>query len=197
LTTDRPTPSPLWDAQIIGGIEEEPAIVIVEWNAKWPERFAAERHLIVDALGANKVRVEHIGSTAVRGLPAKPVIDIQVGVADVEDEGTYRGALERAGYELRVREPAHRMLRTPDHDVNVHVCSLGSQWERRHLLFRDWLRTSTDDRRQYAERKRHLAQRHWPTVRHYTDAKTDLIADIMRRAEAWAAVSGWPLGDGT
>lgn len=196
MSTDPPSPSPLPDAEIIGGSEKR-TIVIVESDPAWPDSFEAERQKIVDALGAIGVRVDHIGSTAVRGLPAKPIIDIQVSVADVEDEDSYLVALEHAGYQLRVREPAHRMLRTPRCDVHVHVCSLGSQWERRHLLFRDWLRTSTADRRRYAQRKRDLAQRDWPTMNHYADAKTDVISDIMNRAEAWAATSGWRLDGAT
>jgi GrpB-like predicted nucleotidyltransferase (UPF0157 family) len=188
-----PSPrSPLWDAEIIGGPERR-RIVIVESDPGWAGRFDAERDRIVDALDTAAVRVDHVGSTAVPGLPAKPIIDIQVSVADVEDEDSYLPALEHVGYELRVREPAHRMMRTPGRDVHVHICAHGGQWERRHLLFRDWLRTSTADRQLYAQRKRELAQRDWPTMDHYADAKTAVIADIMDRAEAWAASSGWHL----
>jgi GrpB-like predicted nucleotidyltransferase (UPF0157 family) len=81
------------------------------------------------------MRIDHIGSTAVTGLAAKPTIDIDVSVANVEDEASYLPALERAGYELLVREPGYRMVNTPARDVHVHICTAASDWERRHLRF--------------------------------------------------------------
>lgn len=175
---------------IIGGPEKR-HVTIVEPDPAWTDRFEAERRKIAEALGLTAVRVDHVGSTAVPGLPAKPIIDIQVSVSDVGDEDSYVPALEQAGYQLRVREPDHRMLRTPERDVHVHICDCHSQWERRHLLFRDWLRTSAADRQLYTERKRALAQRDWPTMNYYADAKSDVIADITERAEAWARSSDW------
>ncbi len=85
------------------------------------------------------------------------------------------------------------MLRTPDLDVHVHVCGVGSDWERRHLLFRDWLRQSDGDRVPYASTKTTLAQRSWPTTDHYAAAKTTVISEIMQRSEAWAASGAWSM----
>lgn len=150
-----------------------------------------ERERIVGALGDTALRVDHIGSTSVPGLAAKPIVDVQVSVADVEDEDAYVPALERAGYVLRVREPGHRMLRTPEVDVHVHVCDTGSAWERRHLLFRDRLRASPEDRQRYEDVKRRLATREWPTMDHYAQAKTAVIDEVMGRAETWAEATGW------
>jgi GrpB-like predicted nucleotidyltransferase (UPF0157 family) len=76
-------------------------------------------------------------------LVAKPIVDIDLSVADPDDEAAYLDDLLGAGYELRVREPGHRLVRTPQRDVHVHVCAVGSRWERRHLLFRDRLRPAT------------------------------------------------------
>jgi GrpB-like predicted nucleotidyltransferase (UPF0157 family) len=100
-------------------------------------------------------------------------------------------ALERAGYRLRARQPGHRMVRTVDLDVHVHICRVGSEWERRHLLFRDWLRFDDADREAYAALKRELAQRGWADMNAYADAKGVLISEIMIRAEAWAKQAGW------
>jgi GrpB-like predicted nucleotidyltransferase (UPF0157 family) len=126
----------------------------------------------------------------VAGLWAKPIIDVQLSVPDVDDDA-WLARLEAAGYVLRVREPGHSMVRTPERDVQVHVCSAGSAWERRHLLFRDWLRTSDADRERYGAVKRQLAERDWETMQHYTEAKGDVIAAVTERAEAWAANTGW------
>src|SRR6185295_7752600 len=118
-------------------------------------------------------------------------IDVQVSVPDVEDESSYLARLEAAGYRLRVREMGHRMLRTPELDVHIHVCDSGSDWERRHLLLRDWLRESAADRQAYAALKIELQGQDWETMNHYAEAKSMLIAEMTIRAERWAATSGW------
>ncbi|HEY5195602.1 MAG TPA: GrpB family protein [Solirubrobacteraceae bacterium] len=157
----------------------------------WRPVFARERARIADALGRRALRIDHIGSTAVEGLPAKPIIDIDLSVADPGDEAGYVPALEFAGYVLRVREPGHRMLGTRTLDVHVHICSRGGDWERRHLLFRDWLRCDADDRARYASAKRALAERNWPDMNAYAAAKTGVIREITGRAEQWAETTAW------
>ena len=124
-------------------------------------------------------------------MAAKPIVDIQVSVPDVEQEGSYLAPLVTAGYRLRVREPGHRMFRTPELDVHIHVCDAGSDWEHRHLLFRDWLRRSADDRQAYADLKMRLQEQDWDTMNHYADAKSALIAEMTVRAEQWALSTGW------
>ncbi len=175
--------------ELIGGPEKRP-IEIVEYRPEWPERFARERDRLAFALGPTAVRIDHIGSTAVPGLAAKPVIDIDVSVADVEDEASYLATLERAGYVLRVREPGHRMLRTRERDVHVHVCDAGSDWERRHLCFRDRLRQSEADRSLYEAAKRRLASREWADTNDYADAKSGVIEEILARASHGATSAG-------
>jgi GrpB-like predicted nucleotidyltransferase (UPF0157 family) len=178
------------DAELIGGAETR-AIVVVDYDSTWPSRFLAEHERIARALRDVPRRIEHVGSTAVPGLAAKPIVDIQVSVPDVADEASYLSELEATGYVLRVREHQHRMLRTPTLDVHVHVCSLGGPWERRHLLFRDWLRQSAVDRNAYEQAKRELATGPWPTMDDYADAKTPIIAEITTRAEEWALTTSW------
>jgi GrpB-like predicted nucleotidyltransferase (UPF0157 family) len=176
--------------ELIGGLESR-TIQIVEYDPSWPERFARERTRIAAALGAVARRIDHIGSTAVDGLAAKAIVDIDVSVEDPDDEDAYVPVLERAGYRLRVREAGHRMLRTPALDVHVHVCEIGSDWERRHLLFRDWLRIDSADRIHYAEAKRDLACRDWADMNAYADAKNEIVRQIMVRAEQWAQATTW------
>jgi GrpB-like predicted nucleotidyltransferase (UPF0157 family) len=133
------------DEVLIGGREKR-SIVIVDYEIGWTERFALERDRVKRALGQSALRIEHIGSTAVPGLAAKPIIDLLVTVEDADDEAVTVPALEAAGYELRVREPGHRMFRTPQRDVQVHVWRDSDPEVIRHLRFRDRLRDSPKDR---------------------------------------------------
>jgi len=169
------------DAVLIGGRERR-EIVIVEYDAQWPRRFESERERIAAALGGTARRIEHMGSTAVPGLAAKPIVDMLVTVSDVTDAASYGPALERAGYELRVREPDHRMFRTAARDVHVHVWSDADPEVDRTLAFRDRLRESPADRVEYERLKRSLAQREWSDMNHYANAKGPLIEAILKRS---------------
>jgi GrpB-like predicted nucleotidyltransferase (UPF0157 family) len=153
----------------------------VDYSDAWPARFEAERRCILTALGPAARRVEHVGSTAVPGLAAKPVIDILVTVADAEDEPSYGPPLQAAGYVMRVREPEHRMFRTPERDVHVHVWAEGSEEERRLLTFRDRLHSDEADRLEYEVVKRQLAGR-WRDMNYYARAKGPVIDRILERA---------------
>jgi GrpB-like predicted nucleotidyltransferase (UPF0157 family) len=167
---------------ILIGPREKPRIVMAEYEPKWPERFEAERSKIAGALGPAALLIEHIGSTAVPGLAAKPIIDVLIAVADPDEETPYVPPLERVGYVLRVREPGHRMLRTPERDVHVHVVREGSDDVSRHLAFRDRLRASGEDRGAYERLKRDLAAREWDDMNDYAAAKGSLIREILARA---------------
>jgi GrpB-like predicted nucleotidyltransferase (UPF0157 family)/uncharacterized membrane protein len=175
--------SPAAPEGILVGGREERLIEIVDYRPGWADRFELEADRIRHALGAGARRIEHVGSTAVPGLGAKPIIDVMVTVDDPDDEAGYLRQLEATGYVLRVREPAHRMFRTPERDVHVHVWARGSDDERRHLVFRDWLRSNPADRAAYEQKKRELAGQ-YRDMNDYADAKTDIIRAIMGRAEA-------------
>ena len=133
------------------------------------------------------LRIEHVGSTSVPGLAAKPLIDIVLVVADTTDEDAYVPPLEAAGYVLRIREPdwfEHRLFKGPDTNVNVHTFSEGCEEVDRMVAFRDWLRTHDDDRDLYLAAKRELAQREWKYVQNYADAKSAVVREILARASA-------------
>jgi GrpB-like predicted nucleotidyltransferase (UPF0157 family) len=169
---------------IIGEIERR-AIVIEDYDPAWPHRFVREEARIRRALGPAALSVEHVGSTAVPGLAAKPIVDILLVVEDSSDEGSYLPDLEGAGYVLRVREPGfeeHRMVRTPEKDVHVHIFSPNSGEGERLLLMRDHLRHDRADRELYVSAKRELASRDWPSMQHYANAKTVVIQKILVRA---------------
>ena len=169
------------DAVLVGGREER-TVEIVDYRHDWPVRFESERRRLTDALGTTAVRIEHVGSTAVPGLAAKPILDILVSVEDPEDESAYSTALQEAGYELRVREPGHRMFRTPERDVHVHVWRSGGVEEQRQLAFRDRLRASAGARARYEDTKRSLAGR-YRDVNYYAEAKSAVIEDILRERD--------------
>lgn len=173
--------------RVIIGETEPPAIVVADYDPAWGERFRREAAKIRAALGEAALNVEHIGSTSVPGLAAKPIVDILLVVEDSGDEASYLPALEEAGYVLRVREPdfhEHRMLRTPAKDVHLHVYSAGSPEVSRYLLLRDRLRDHAEERDLYARTKRELAGRDWPSMQHYAEAKTEVIEGIIARAAA-------------
>ncbi|HXD60171.1 MAG TPA: GrpB family protein, partial [Thermoleophilaceae bacterium] len=137
-------------------------ITIADYDPAWPERYERERERIAAALGPAALRIEHIGSTSVPGLAAKPIVDVLVTVADPEDDPAFAPLVE-AGYELRVIEPGHRMFRTPAADVHVHVWAVGDPEVVRYLAFRQRLRANADDRASYERLKRKLAKREWET----------------------------------
>ena len=164
------------DQVLIGG--RRPGVVrLSEPDPAWQQRFEEHRARILDALGDLVSQIDHVGSTAVPGLAAKPVIDLQVVVPDVEREQDWLPALEDAGYVLRVREPGHRLVRTDD--ANVHLHSVGDPEPAVVLRFRDRLRADPAARQRYEDVKRSLAGREWPDVNHYAAAKTDVIREIL------------------
>ncbi|MDB5075865.1 MAG: GrpB family protein [Chloroflexi bacterium] len=183
---------PLTDEQIIQNTIGKPdvlngPITLVEYDQAWPEHFAREARRMSEALGPRAVRIEHIGSTSVPGLVAKPIIDILLVVADSADEPSYVPALEGAGYVLRIREPdwhQHRLFKGPDTNINMHVYTVGSVEIERYLIFRDWLRDHPAERDLYAHTKRDLAQREWRYVQNYADAKSEVVEEIIARALA-------------
>jgi GrpB-like predicted nucleotidyltransferase (UPF0157 family) len=162
-------------------------ITLAEYDPEWPVLFDREAARIRVVLGDTAVRVEHVGSTSVPGLAAKPIIDILLAVPDSANEQAYVPALESAGYVLRIREPhwfEQRLFKGPDTNINLHVFTVGAAEIDRMLLFRDWLRADDADRDAYLRVKRDLAKRSWRHVQHYADSKTAIVQQILARAAA-------------
>jgi GrpB-like predicted nucleotidyltransferase (UPF0157 family) len=167
---------------LIGGIEKRD-IVIVEYDPEWPSIYERHAGVIRDALGTTLLLIDHIGSTSVPRLAAKPIIDIVAMVPDSADESSYLPQLEAAGYWLRVREPSffeHRMLRTGALDVHIHIYGPGTPEIRRNIAFRDRLRTDDEARFRYEAVKRRLASRSWDDMNEYAQAKTEIIETILK-----------------
>jgi GrpB-like predicted nucleotidyltransferase (UPF0157 family) len=176
--------------EIVGGADRhsQDPVEVVAYDPAWPDRFASWRDKLAAELGSAALRIDHIGSTSVPDLPAKPVIDIQVSVADIVDEESYVPHIERTGIAFRARDDVHRYFRPAGErprDVQVHVCGIGSEWESRHLLFRDFLRADAATRAAYAALKRELATRYRDDRIAYNEAKTNFILDTVERAQAW------------
>jgi GrpB-like predicted nucleotidyltransferase (UPF0157 family) len=168
-------------------------IQIADYDAEWPRLFAHEAARVQATLGDRVLLLEHIGSTSVPGLAAKPKIDMLLVLANSADEPTYVPDMAAAGYVLQVREPdwyEHRMFKGPDTDINLHVFSSGCPEIDRVLLFRDWLRGNAADRQRYERTKRELARQDWKYMQNYADAKTTVVQEILARAQQAATHDG-------
>lgn len=160
-------------------------IAIVDYDLSWPHTFAREAKRIRAALGDVVVLLEHVGSTSVPGLAAKPWLDMLLVVPDSAAESAYLPALEAAGYALRIREPdwyEHRMVYRTAPDVHLHVFSPECPEVERMLRFRDRLRANAADRQLYERVKRELARQVWSSMQDYADAKSAVVTEILARA---------------
>jgi GrpB-like predicted nucleotidyltransferase (UPF0157 family) len=173
-------------------------IQILAYDPAWPARFAELGRELRAGLGEVALRIDHIGSTAVPGLAAKPIIDIQISVADLEPLTAYRQPLERLGYVYRADNPERtkRYFREPPgrRRTHVHVRCAGSFSEQWALLFRDYLRAHPDAAAEYAAVKRSLAVRFRDDRRAYTQAKGSFLWKVIRQADEWAQAEGWRPG---
>lgn len=168
-------------------------IAIVEPNPVWPQRFSEKKTQIEDALGPIVVRVLHAGSTSVPGLPAKDVIDIDLVVQDIKNEGSYVEPLERLGFRLLFREPAwheHRFFvdegdRPGAYAINLHVFGPDCPEVEKHQIFREWLAKTPEDLQLYATVKREsavAAEAAGETMQAYTVRKDKVVGEILNRA---------------
>ena len=167
-------------------------VVLVEYNPLWPMLFEEERAQILSLTGPWVESVEHIGSTSVPGLGAKPILDIMVGLRSLSDAPQCISRLETIGYEYVPRHEAvlperryfHKGPSYSSRTHHLHMVETTSEFWKRHLLFRDYLRAHPETARQYYELKKALAER-FPTDRAaYTDAKTSFIESTVARALA-------------
>jgi GrpB-like predicted nucleotidyltransferase (UPF0157 family) len=191
-SSEHPRRPDVTSVDILGGAEPL-AVGLHAYDEGWPEAFREHQRRIAQALAALDVAIEHIGSTSVPGLAAKPIVDIVVAVPDITAEEDYLAPLLAAGYTLRVREPGHRLVRTPERDVHVHLYGRGDAAIEEYLLLRDHLRRDAADRALYESTKRSLMERGWADMNAYSDAKTEVIEAVKARARA-AGVDPAPAG---
>lgn len=163
---------------------------IVDYNAHWPQRFEEERARILEAIGELVAAVEHIGSTSVPGLAAKPTIDMMVALRDLGDVARTREPLEAIGYSYKYVEdfgpPGWHYFSRRDLSIDlgyhIHVTEVGSDFWREHLAFRDYLRARPEAAEQYAAIKRGLAGVHGSDRIGYCRSKTEFIRAVVREA---------------
>ncbi|MDP4509025.1 GrpB family protein [Nonomuraea turcica] len=173
-------------------------VEVVDYDRGWTARFAALGAAMRSALGDIAVRIDHIGSTSVPGLAAKPVIDIQISVRSFEPLEAFKAPLERLGLVHRAGNPelTKRYFREAPghHRTHIHVRELGSFSQQLPLLFRDYLRVHPAAAAEFAEAKRRCAERFRDEREKYVAAKEPYVWDVVRRADTWAQGVGWRPG---
>lgn len=173
-------------------------IVVVPYDPEWPALFRREAADLRAALGGVAVRIDHIGSTSVPGLAAKPIVDVQISVAAFEPLDAFRAPLEGLGYVFRADNPERtkRYFRESPgtRRTHIHVRRAGSFSEQFALLFREFLRAHPDDAERYASLKRRLAQTHPHDGQAYTSAKVPFTWELIAQADGWAQRTGWTPG---
>lgn len=173
----------------------DPAISVVSHDPEWVGEFEREAAAIRNALSDVLVRIEHVGSTAVPGLPAKPIIDIQVSVDSIRKRESFVLPLERLGYLFAPDpdSPDYHFFGKPKgrpRRYHVHVCAAGSDEEMRHLVVRDFLRSHSEDAGRYAEFKHELARFNQHDRVAYIEGKEPFMRDLEQRAIAWSKAHG-------
>jgi GrpB-like predicted nucleotidyltransferase (UPF0157 family) len=171
--------------------ERDPAVRIVEYDPGWPAAAARELERVAEALGELAVRLDHVGSTSVPGLAAKPIVDLQVSVAALEPQAAYVEPLEAIGYLFvpYATAPEYHFFGKPPERPrthHLHVCLAGSHEERRHLIFRDHLRAHPDEAARYEAVKREAARLHPEDRLAYMAGKEAFLLELERRALAAA-----------
>jgi GrpB-like predicted nucleotidyltransferase (UPF0157 family) len=178
-------------------VAEDP-IIIVSYDLSWPVEFRHLASAIREAIGSTAIRIDHVGSTAVPGLDAKPIIDIQLSVARLEPDTPFRIPLESMGFVFHRENPdlTKRFFREPSgaKRSHIHVRRAGSFDEQLNLLFRDYLRANTAEAKEYATTKRSLALKFRYDREGYVHAKEPEIWSLLIRAHNWAQTSGWSPG---
>lgn len=170
---------------VTSNVEHNDTIYLSLYQEEWVVLFEREKKRIVDSLGDKALLVEHIGSTSVPGLCAKPIIDILLVVDDAGNEEEYLLPLTKQGYVLWIKEPDfenHHMFKGPDTNINLHVFSKGSKEIEKYLMFRNYLRENQEARELYGSTKQALAKQIWKYVQNYADAKTTVVQQIMQQA---------------
>ncbi len=165
-------------------------VIVVEYNPLWPQLFEEEKARILFLIEPWVKQIEHIGSTAVLGLGAKPIIDIMVGLHSLDDARHCIPLLETIGYEYVPQHEAlmperryfHKGSKRFSRTHHLHMVETASEFWERHLLFRDYLRAHKDTAREYYELKKELATRFRSNREAYTDAKTNFIQEVIEQA---------------
>ncbi len=174
-------------------------VVVLPYNDSWPAEFKIVGERIRQALGDAAIRIDHVGSTSVVGIDAKPIIDIQISVKRLESLETYKPQLESVGFIHREDNPdkskAYFRERPGTKRTHIHVREHGSWSEQLTLLFRDYLRAHPEACTAYVKEKHHLMELHRNEREKYADGKTPIIWSILQQAHFWSQETGWKPGN--
>lgn len=169
-------------------------VEVVPHNLKWRDAFKFESNKISDVLGKNCVEIHHIGSTAIPGIYAKPIIDFLIEVQDVIQLDKQNSVMRSLGYEVmgEFGIPGRRFFRK-DNQLgirihHIHTFEVGSPQIERHLAFRDYMITHPEDAQKYSELKCKLAEKYTYNIEGYIDGKDSFIKEIDKKAAKWRAV---------
>lgn len=167
------------------------SVELVPHRAEWKSLFDSEANLLRAAAGNYIADIEHIGSTSVSGLEAKPIIDILAGVRNLADAEKCIAPLNQIGYEYRGESgiPGRFYFRKGTNEISthhLHIVETTSDFWRTHLLFRDYLRLNAAAMQAYGKLKRELALKHKGNRPAYTEAKADFIESVLEKAAASA-----------
>lgn len=169
-------------------------VSIVEYRPQWRKRFEEEKQLLQAVLGEVSAKVEHIGSTSIDGLAAKPIIDILIGLPDFSVADSLVPGIETLDYEYFKKYedemPYRRYFAKNLNGIRthqIHLVEIGSEFWERHLLFRDYLRQNPETASDYAVLKKRLTESEWEDVNEYADAKSEFIKSVENKAKERAA----------
>ncbi|MFY0408812.1 GrpB family protein [Solicola sp. PLA-1-18] len=188
IVTFHDPPPPPGQSPWVDGAAPSTHVEVVDADPAWADWFVELEARVRAALGPRALVVEHVGSTSVPGLAAKPIVDVDLTVADTENEVAYVPPLVAAGFELRVREPwwhGHRLLRSTTPMCHLHVFDFRSPETVKHRVLRDWLRTHPDERELYADAKRRAADAATAAGEdsmQYNARKEQVVREIYHRA---------------
>ncbi len=171
---------------------------IAPHDPEWRDRFLDLGIKLREALGELAVRIDHVGSTSVPGLDAKPIIDIQISVVDLENVSNYKGKIESLGFQWRSDNSDKTKIyfrEVPgNRRTHIHVRRAGSFSEQMTLLFRDYLREHPEDCLRYAEEKRRLMALYINYRPKYVEGKGPVVWSILQKAHTWSMEVGWQPG---
>lgn len=168
---------------------------IATYDSEWRVVFLKIGTQLRDSLGQLATRIDHVGSTSIVGMDAKPIVDIQISVVNFDDEEPFRGKIEKLGFVLRKENPdkTKKYFRENpgNRRIHIHVRRSGSFSEEMTLLFRDYLRIHPEDCKKYAKEKHRLMTLYKNDRPKYVDGKGPVVWEILQRAHLWSQATGW------
>lgn len=163
-------------------------VILEKHNDKWAEMFQAEAKELRKIFGDLALSIEHVGSTSIPGIMAKPLVDIQVGLRQLSDFEKVRAKFEKEPYSVKPDpSPDEQLVRKGPEESRfflIHVCAVDSDRFKNTLLFRDYMRSHPDKAREYEELKKTLAAKYPDNRPMYTASKNDFIQAVLKEARA-------------